>query len=134
MPITDARSLRCWQLADAVRAEVIAICASKPIAADFRFSEDFRAAAGSVCHNISEGFARYESAEIVRFFRYALGSLAEVQDYVIECGARGAIEKDECDRLIDRCQHTRATTLKFMKPHLQRTAPSSRAPRKTSRR
>src|SRR5215204_5808328 len=98
MPITDARSLRCWQLADSVRGEVIAICATKPIAADFRFCDGFRAAAGSVCHNISEGFARYESAEIVQFFRYALASLAEMQDYFIECEVRGVIEKAELDR------------------------------------
>ena len=83
--------LRCWQLADAVRSEVIAICANKQIAGDFRFCDGFRDAAGSVCRNLAEGFARYESAEIVQFFRYALASLAEVQDYFTECGTRDLI-------------------------------------------
>ena len=126
MPIKNPKDLRCWQLADAVRAEVIAICANKPIAADFRFCEGFRAAVGSVCRNISEGFARYESAEIVQFFRYALASLAEVQDYFIECGKRGVLPPAEVARLLDRCEHTRATTLKFMKPHLRKGKSSRR--------
>ena len=126
MPTTNPRDLRCWQLADALRTEVIAICSNKPIAADFRFCDGFRDAAGSVCRNIAEGFARYESGDIVQFFRYALASLAEVQDYFIECGARGVVPAAEVARLLDRCEHTRATTLKFMKPHLRKASKSPR--------
>ena len=126
MPTTKPKDLRCWQLADAVRTEVIAICANKQVAADFRFCDGFRDAAGSVCRNIAEGFARYESADIVQFFRYALASLAEVQDYFVECGTRGVIAQAELARLLDRCEHTRATTLKFMKPHLRKASSASR--------
>ena len=122
MPITNAKNLRCWQLADAVRTEVIAVCANKQLATDFRFCDGFRDAAGSVCRNIAEGFARYKSPDIVQFFRYALASLAEVQDYFIECGTRGVLPPAEVAHLLDRCEHTRATTLKFMKPHLRKAS------------
>ena len=126
MPTSNPKDLRCWQLADAVRSEVIAICANKQIAGDFRFCDGFRDAAGSVCRNLAEGFARYESAEIVQFFRYALASLAEVQDYFTECGTRDLIPSAEVTRLLDRCEHTRATTLKFMKPHLRKASKERR--------
>ena len=120
MPISDHRNLRCWQAANEVRCEVIAVCADERLARDLRFCDGFRDAAGSVCRNIAEGFARYESAQIVQFFGYALASLAEVKDGLTETCARGVIDARQCERLIDRCEHTRALMLNFMKPHLAR--------------
>jgi four helix bundle protein len=120
MPITDHRNLQCWRLADALRSEVIAICEKKQVANDFRFCNGFRDAAGSACRNLAEGFARYESPDIVTFFRYAIGSLAEVKDYLTECRRRGAIDDADFTRLLDCCEHAKATALKFMKPHAQK--------------
>src|SRR5215203_3803725 len=121
MTVADPRDLRCWQLADAVRSEVNAICGGQQVANDFRFCNGFRDAAGSVCRNIAEGFARYESPSIVQFFRYALASLVEVQDYLKESCTRGALDEPELVRLLDHCEHTKASAIKFMKPHLQRS-------------
>ena len=100
MLLTDFRELRCWQLADSVRAEVNAICAKAAVAQDFRFCNGFRDAAGSVCHNLGEGFTRYRSGDIVQFFTYALASIAEVQDYLVESCTRGAITQSDMARLI----------------------------------
>ena len=126
MSARNAEDLRCWQLADALRTDVLALCAGKQIAHDVRFCAGFRDAASSVCRNIAEGFARYESAEIVQFFRYALASLAEVKDYRKEYEERGVVDRTELDRLIDRCEHTKATTTNFMKPHLNKAKPRRR--------
>jgi len=84
---------------------------------DFRFCNGFRDAAGSVCRNIGEGFARFNSGEIVQFFNYALASLAEVKDYLVESRERNAITSQDVERLLDDCDHTRAMMLRFMKPH-----------------
>ena len=129
MPVSDHRQLQCWQLADGLRTKVIAICEHRRIASDFRFCDGFRDAAGSVCRNLAEGFARYQSREIVQFFRYALASLAETQDYLSECRARGAIDEPTLAGLLEHCGHTRATTLNFMKPHLRKCGPLSRGRR-----
>jgi len=131
MAIRDPRNLQCWQLADGIRRDVIAICAKKQVASDFRFCDGFRDAAGSVCRNIAEGFRRYESAEIVQFFRYALASLGEVQDYLAECVPRGALADSEHEQLFDRCEHTRATSLNFIKPHVLKIE-AARASRRRS--
>ena len=80
---------------------------------DFRFCNSFRDAAGSVCRNFSEGFTRATSVDIVQFFRYALASLAEVQDHLIECKTRGAIAGGEFRRLWDLTEHTKATAINF---------------------
>ena len=94
-----------------------AICATPQVAAHFKFCNDFAEAAGSVCHNLSEGFIRFSSAEIVRFFTYSLASLGEVQDYLEECVTRAFITKEELARLLDLTEHVKATSLNFVKPH-----------------
>jgi four helix bundle protein len=112
--------LQCWQLADRLRAEVIAICERPAVARRFTFCDSFLDAAGSVCHNLSEGFKRFRSPEIVRFFTYALSSLGEVQDHLLECLSREFISREAFDRLWDLSEHTNATSLNFMKPHVER--------------
>jgi four helix bundle protein len=118
MAVRDASDLHCWRLADRLRSDVLGLCGREDVSEDRRFCSGFRDAAGSVCRNLAEGFARYESGEIVQFFRYALASLAEVKDYLKECEERGVIDAAELARLVDRCEHTKATATKFMKPHL----------------
>jgi four helix bundle protein len=120
MAVSDFRELQCWQLANSLRQEVIALCETEQAASDFKFCGSFRDAAGSVCRNIAEGFSRYRSGEIVQFFGYALASLAEVQDHLEECRARRLVPEAELARLSDLAEHTRATALKFMRFHKRR--------------
>ena len=115
--ITD---LRCWQLADSLRKDVIAICGTERVAKEFKFRKNFLSAAGSVCNNISAGFGRFVSAEILRFFGYALGSLAEGQDQLNESRDRKFIDADAFDRYWDKSEHVKASMLNFMKPHQEK--------------
>ena len=122
MSIRDFRDLRCWQLAQQMRREVCAICAKPAAAQDERFCNGFRAASGSVCRNLAEGFGRYESVYIVQFTGYALASLQEVQDYLEECVLRGLIDRELHDRLWELSEHTKAASLKFQRSHRERIA------------
>ena len=126
MAVRNASDLHCWRLADQLRSDVLELCGREQISDDRKFCTGFADAAGSVCRNLSEGFARYESGGIVQFFRYALASLAEVKDYLEECRERGVIDALELARLADRCEHTKATATKFMKPHLTKMQRSKR--------
>ena len=112
--ITD---LECWRLADELRTEVAAICAQEKVAERRRFCDGFTEASGSVCRNISEGFVRFESSWIVQYFGYALGSLAEVEDYLRECLTRGFIELQRFETDLALLEHTRAKTLRFKQYH-----------------
>jgi carbamoyl-phosphate synthase large subunit len=130
------KELQCWQLADELRREVIAICSTPPASKHLTFCDSFQDAAGSVCHNISEGFKRFSSPEIVRFFRYAVSSLAEVQDHLQECLSRRFVSKETFDRLWELSEHTNAKTLNFMRPHVERIERERREranPRKRAR-
>ena len=117
MPIRHHTELQCWQLADELRKEVNAICEIPSVAKHFSFCESFRDAAGSTCHNLAEGFARFKSGELAQFFRYGLASLAEVEDHLKECLTREFINQAEFDRLWDLAEHAKATALNFMRPH-----------------
>jgi four helix bundle protein len=70
-----------------------------------------------VCRNLSEGFERQLSGEIVQFFRYALASLAEVQDHLEECRTRTLIDSASFDRIWDLSEHAKATAINFKKVH-----------------
>ena len=98
----------------------MAICATPEVSGHFRFCESFLDAAGSTCRNIAEGFARFGSAEIVRFFRYSLASLSEVQDHITECLTRKFISDADFDRLWDLSEHVKAASINFMNIHRKR--------------
>jgi four helix bundle protein len=120
--------LRCWQLADRLRTEAIAICAIPGVARDVRFCSSLKDAAGSVCRNLAEGYARYVSGDIVRFFTIALASLAEVQDHLKEAHGQSFVNQELFDRVWDLSEHTKATTINFMKPHERKVAMAKRRP------
>jgi four helix bundle protein len=115
------RDLQCWQLADHLRSEVHTICAKPAVSKDFNFCDSFRDAAGSICRNISEGFIRFTSPEIAKFFGYALASLGEVQDHLQECVTKNVLTDPEFQRLWDLSEHVKATSLNFSKSHRERT-------------
>jgi len=129
MTIRDFRDLQCWQQANKLRQEIIAICEQAEAADDRRFCSGFMNAAGSVCRNLSEGFGRFESVYIVQFFGYALASLAEVQDYLEECRLRRFIDHATFERLRDLADHAKAAALKFQRSHRARIGKQSAARR-----
>jgi four helix bundle protein len=114
------QELECWQLADRLRSEVYAVCALEQVAGHWKFCNSFTDTAGSVCRNISEGFTRGSSATIVQFFGYALGSIAEMQDHLIECRGQKWMTPEHFQRLWDLTEHTKATCINFRKPHQAR--------------
>ena len=127
------QDLQCWQLADSLRKQVHAICAQEAVVRHLRFCDGFTEAAGSVCRNISEGFGRFESAPIVQFFGYALGSLAEVEDYLRECVTRDFIDEARFQEVSKLAEHTRAVTLNFSQYH-QKKLRTARRSRQAARR
>lgn len=125
-----AEDLECWQLANQLRTEVIAICAQEQVARLFRFCEGFTEAAGSTCHNIREGFVRFSSRAIIQFFTYALSSLEEVEDYLVECRPKQFIDETRYAADLELAEHARAKTLKFMRYHQEKLRRAARRPRK----
>ena len=77
--IRDFRDLKVWQLAmDAVPA-VYQIARGLPKDEAFCLSSQLRRAAVSIAANLSEGHARGQTREFLRFACIARGSLAELE-------------------------------------------------------
>jgi four helix bundle protein len=133
MAPNNFRQLQCWQLANALRREVVVFCRRPPVSRDFEFCDSFKEAVGSICRNISEGFIRFTSPEIARFFGYALASLGEVQDHLVESQTKEYINDSDFARLWDLSEHVKATALNFSKPHRERTERKKRSRRKRRR-
>jgi four helix bundle protein len=110
MSVRDFRDLVAWQLADALRWEVIRFTSEGPASRDFRFRDDIRASAGSAPSNIAEGFGRFRPP-FAQFLEYAKASLEETQDHLIEAKDRALIDAKLFERLWNLAKAAeRATT------------------------
>lgn len=87
--------LAAWQLAAALRDQVIAFTNRVQVARDFKFCNQARDAASSAPSNIAEGFCRYSHREFAQFLKIAYGSLGEVQDHLIDAKTRGYVDQTE---------------------------------------
>ena len=104
------RDLDAWRLADELRTGVVAFTANPSVNRDFRFCNGIRDAAGSVCRNLAEGFGRRRPREFAVFVRIALGSLAEVQDQLLDAKHRQYLGEKDYRRLWTLSERTRQTT------------------------
>ena len=79
MKIERFEDVKAWQMACELTNLVYKVAASGAFARDFRLKDQIRDAAGSVMHNIAEGFDAGSDAEFIRFLRYSRRSASEVQ-------------------------------------------------------
>ena len=71
--------LQSWQKARQLANAVYELTRRPSFAKDFQLRDQIRDAAGSVMHNIAEGFDAGTRAEFVRFLKIARRSASEVQ-------------------------------------------------------
>ena len=76
--IHKIEDLRIWQNARLVCKEVYTLTRKEEFEKDYRFVQQFRAAAGSIMDNIAEGYGRGGNKEFIQFLSIAKGSTLEV--------------------------------------------------------
>src|ERR1700730_11758155 len=84
MSVHDFRDLVAWQLSYQLKCEVFEFTAIGPAAKDFKYRDQIRDSSASTPRNIAEGFGRYHPGEFARFCAYALGSLEETKNSLID--------------------------------------------------
>ncbi|CAG0950357.1 hypothetical protein ANRL2_00040 [Anaerolineae bacterium] len=77
--IEQFEDLQSWQKARRLANCVYELTRQSAFAKDFELRDQIRDAAGSVMHNIAEGFDSGTRAEFVRFLKIARRSASEVQ-------------------------------------------------------
>jgi four helix bundle protein len=111
MKIEKFEDLDCWKKARELANLVYDLTNQRSFGKDFQLRDQMRDAAGSVMHNIAEGFEAGSDAEFVRFLKISRRSASEVQSelylaldrkYVLENQLREAYAKGtETKRLIN---------------------------------
>jgi four helix bundle protein len=76
---TRFEDLECWSLARELAQAIYGVTAKPPFSRDFSLKDQIRRAAGSVMHNVAEGFDSGSNDEFVRFLRYSQRSCTELQ-------------------------------------------------------
>lgn len=72
--------LIAWQLADALRIEILKFTQGTACANDWKFRQQLEDAIDSVCRNIAEGFGADTHGQFAWFLRVSRRSLNEVRD------------------------------------------------------
>ncbi len=87
--IKNFEDLQAWQKARELTGYIYGLTRREPFARDFALRDQIQRAAGSVMHNIAEGFESGSDPEFVRFLKMARRSAGEVQSELylaIDCG------------------------------------------------
>ncbi len=87
--------LQSWQKARRLANQVYDLTMTDAFARDFELRNQIRRAAGSVMHNIVEGFDAGSDAEFARFLRMARRSASEVQSQLYLALDRDYITRED---------------------------------------
>ncbi len=85
--------LEIFQIARGLCKDIYLITDAEPFKCDYRFTQQIRAAAGSIMDNIAEGFERNGNKEFVNFLFIAKGSCGEVRSQLLRANDVGYIDE-----------------------------------------
>ncbi|MDO9349459.1 MAG: four helix bundle protein [Anaerolineales bacterium] len=109
MKIERFEDLRAWQLARELANLVYDVTEKGNFARDFELRNQIRAAAGSVMHNIAEGFDAGSDGEFILFLKYARRSANEVQSEAYLALDRKYLSPDLFQQIYDKATVTKKT-------------------------
>ena len=94
--------LEIFQIARGLCKDIYIISDAESFKCDYRFTQQIRAAAGSIMDNIAEGFERNGNKEFVNFLYIAKGSCGEVRSQLLRANDVGYIDDVTFRQLYDR--------------------------------
>lgn len=101
MKITRFEDIEGWQIGRELTRRVYAVCGRGGFATDYGLKDQITRAAGSVMHNIAEGFDGGSNAEFVKFLRYSQRSASEVQSQLYVALDQGYITAELFQEIYD---------------------------------
>jgi four helix bundle protein len=108
--------LIAFQQAVAFKREVYTIVAKHPRAdRSFRYRDQLFDAASGVESNIAEGWRRFSTGDMIRFFRYATSSLEEARVRLLDGVDRGYFNCEVCANALVHARRCGAATTGLIK-------------------
>ncbi len=120
MRIERFEDAQAWQEAQELTKLVYTATNEGAFSQDFRLTNQIRDAAGSVMHNIAEGFDAGSDAEFIRFLRYSRRSASEVQSQLYIALDQNYINNNQFQQIYDQAMHTKKLINGFI-GYLQRS-------------
>lgn len=123
MGVKRLDELIAFKQAVAFKVEVYAMVRRSAMAErDCRFRDQLFDAASSVEANIAEDWRRFGAADLIRFFRYASGSLEEARVRLLDGVDRGYFTRDSCENALSHAARCGAALTNFIKSLSKTTA------------
>ncbi len=105
--IKNFEDLNAWQKARELAGYVYALTRKEKFSRDFGLRNQIQEAAGSVMHNIAEGFESGSDPEFVRFLKYSRRSASEVQSEAYLALDRKYINEQTFQTIYDKATETK---------------------------
>jgi len=115
MKITRFEDIEAWQLARSLANEIYVITADGVFSRDHELKNQIRSAAGSVMHNIAEGFDSGSRTEFVRFLRYSKRSCTEIQSELYLALDQKYVDEQQFSHIYEFASRTRSVIGGFIK-------------------
>jgi four helix bundle protein len=115
LKIERFEDIEAWRLAREITIAIYRATDGDGFSRDFGLRDQVRRAAGSIMHNIAEGFDAGGNAEFIRFLNYAKRSCTEVQSELYVALDRHYLTQQEFNALYDQVRLTRAKIGAFIK-------------------
>jgi four helix bundle protein len=107
--------IKAWQKARELVNAVYAVTREGAFARDFGLRDQIRRAAGTIMHNIAEGFDSGTDAEFRRFLRISARSASEVQSQLYTAIDQGYLIQAQFNLLYEQTEAVKAHIRKFIK-------------------
>jgi four helix bundle protein len=114
MKIDRFEDIEAWQLARELTRTVYLLTKKPGFATDYGLKRQIQEAAGSVMHNVAEGFDAETNAEFIRFLRYAKRSCTEVQSELYVALDEEYISATEFQDVYEQARRARAAVRGFI--------------------
>jgi len=114
MVIKRFEDIKAWQTARDLAREVYTVTRTGGFSHDYGLRDQITRAAGSIMHNIAEGFDAGSNPEFVRFLGYAKRSCTEVQSQLYVALDQDYLADDLFNRLYRKASEARAATHGFI--------------------
>ncbi|MEK6753028.1 MAG: four helix bundle protein [Chloroflexota bacterium] len=114
MKLERFEDIRAWQQARELSNLVYDLTEQGRFAKDFRLRDQIQGAAGSIMHNIAEGFDDGSDAEFIRFLKYARRSASEVQSEIYLALDRKYVSAEDFQKVYDMATTTKKSVNAFI--------------------
>jgi four helix bundle protein len=123
--------LQSWQKGRQLANQIHGLCEHASFAKDFRLRNQIEDAAGSVMHNIAEGFDAGFNSEFIRFLKMSRRSASEVQSELYLALDRKHISEKELQSAYGLATETKRL-INGMIAYLRKSPPPPKPPQKPS--